>query len=162
MNSCWGRLDHVSNTVSSSSVVTAGIRLQAVSTLNRVLVLAFVSTSLCLSACVSHRVSLESPFEQLRTTTREHVYLRTAGADGQTFHAILNIDGTRQELSGTSPAEFPLDVCWMTAEVRKTGGPGSLSFRVVAPRRAVGCCGLEKPGSSCWFAYHDGKMRSRH
>jgi hypothetical protein len=52
------------------------------------------------------------------------VVLKTVGPAGQTFHAVLNIDGNRQELSGTSPAAFPLEVCWMTAEVQKIGGTG--------------------------------------
>ena len=129
------------------------------STLNRV-ILALLGAGLCLSGCTTHRPSLESPFTELRTTNREHVYLKTAGEDGQSFRAVLNVDGHRQEFVGTSPIEVALDVCWMTAEVRKIGGPGSLSFRVVAPRRAVGCCGLKKPGSKCWFAYHDGEIRS--
>jgi hypothetical protein len=122
---------------------------------------AFSAAGLVLLGCTSPRSSLESPFDSLRTTAREDVTLRAVGSPGQSFTGTLNLDGARREISGTTPAEFPLEVCWMIAQLRKTGGSGTLSFQIGSDRRSATGCGLQKPGSACWFAYHDGEMRSR-
>lgn len=114
-----------------------------------------------IAGCTTPRSNLESPFESLRTTAREQVVLQTVGPAGQSFTGTLNVDGERKVFSGTTPVELRLDVCWMTGEFRKTAGEGKLSFKVAGARRSSSCCTLVRPGSSCWFAYHDGEMRSR-
>lgn len=59
---------------------------------------------------------------------KESIILRTEGSLGQTFSAVLRIDGLRREISGITPAEFPLECAVLVCEVQRSDGDGSLSF----------------------------------
>jgi hypothetical protein len=89
-----------------------------------------------------------------RSDKIQSVVLRTVGEPGQHFTAKLKIDGVARELSGVSPAEFPLETCVLTGTVRKTHGDGTLRFEIREGRSMVGFANLTDPGQSCRFRYH--------
>ena len=117
-----------------------------------------------LAGCASRSTQLriESPDFLPRTTQHEEIVLSTKGQPGQSFEGHVIIDGTRHEISGTSPATFPLSGSIFVGEIRKLRGEGTLTFSIAnEPRtRSVGFGGLKRPGSSCRFGYHDGGVEA--
>jgi hypothetical protein len=125
---------------------------------------AFIYLSLLLAGCVSNPRTLTVDSEDFRprTTEPENLVLRTTGAAGQNFDGYVLIDGFKQELSGTSPAEFPLKGSILIGEFRKQDGFGTLSFSIenVPRTRSVGFGGLKRAGDTCRFGYHDGAIET--
>lgn len=116
------------------------------------LALALLSLLLFVPGCAS------GPREFVKRTDRvEKITLRTRGEPGQHFNLKLNLDGQERELSGVSPAEFKLDVCVLTGTVKKTDGPGTLSFQILPESGggSVSFCTLTEPNASNRFRYHD-------
>jgi hypothetical protein len=120
--------------------------------------------SLLLAGCVSNprTLTVESEHFRPRTTEPENLVLRTTGAAGQKFGGYVLIDGFKQELSGTSPAEFPLKGSILIGEFRKKDGAGALSFSIenVPRTRSVGFGGLKRAGDTCRFRYHNGAIET--
>jgi hypothetical protein len=90
-----------------------------------------------------------------RSNKVQKITLRTRGEADQRFSARLNIDGQVRELTGVSPAEFPLEACVMTGTIRKLSGDGTLRFEIIEGGATLGFGALEDPGHSCKFRYHD-------
>ena len=75
-------------------------------------------------------------FPPLRVSTKpEHITLKTVGPSGQSFSAVLMVDDSRQEISGVTPAEFPLECVVLAGKVTKVDGDGS--FRFVIERQKI-------------------------
>ena len=89
-----------------------------------------------------------------RTDAIESFTLQTLGEPGQHFTATLDIDGVPREISGITPAEFPLQACVLSGTVRKTQGEGTLEFRVVSENATLSFGKLQQPGTSKRFRYH--------
>lgn len=113
-------------------------------------------------ASKSRQLRVESPDFLPRTTQREEIVLSTEGQPGQSFEGHVIIDGARHEISGITPATFPLSGSIFVGKIRKLRGEGTLSFSIAnEPRtRSVGFGGLKRPGSRCRFGYHDGGVES--
>lgn len=94
-----------------------------------------------------------------RFVKRSHVIhdlvLKAEGEPGQHFQAKLNVDGEERELSGISPASFPLKASVLTGTMRKTHGDGTLRFEIREGGSMLGFGALTRPGDSCRFRYHD-------
>ena len=106
---------------------------------------------LYLSGCTS----VEGPTFRKRTDKVESFKLITLGDPDQHFTAKLNLDGQPREISGGSPAEFPLDACVLTGTIRKTHGDGTLRFRIVTKESTLTFGQLTEPNQSFRFRYHD-------
>jgi hypothetical protein len=89
-----------------------------------------------------------------RSDKVESFVFRTMGEPGQHFTARLNLDGVEREVSGVSPAEFPLEACVLSGVVKKTKGEGTLGFRVVSEEATLTFGKLVEPGSARRFRYH--------
>jgi hypothetical protein len=89
-----------------------------------------------------------------RTDEIESFTLQTLGGPGQHFTATLDLDGVAREISGITPAEFPLQACVLSGTVRKTKGDGVLQFRVLSENATLTFGKLEEPGDSRRFRYH--------
>jgi hypothetical protein len=108
------------------------------------------------AGCSSPGNDLFSPSYQPRTKNIESVTLRAVGESGQTFVGRIRIDGgPEREISGTTSAEFPLQVCWMRGSFKKIKGEGTVRFLVQGKGHTEGFGELTKAGSSCRFGYHD-------
>jgi hypothetical protein len=89
-----------------------------------------------------------------RTDKVQQFKLVTVGEPGQHFTGKLKLDGVEQEISGVSPAQFPLEACVLTGTIRKTHGDGTLRFQILVGSATLGFGNLTGPGDSCRFRYH--------
>jgi hypothetical protein len=89
-----------------------------------------------------------------RSDAIERFTLITRGESGQHFTAKLKLDGIDREISGVSPAEFPLEACVLTGTIRKTHGEGTLGLRIVSKEATLSFGNMSQPGDSCRFRYH--------
>ena len=115
-----------------------------------ILLAGFLMALMIVPGCVSMR----EPAFVKRSYKVQKIKLRTRGEAGQHFTAKLNIDGREREISGVSPAEFPLEACVVTGTVRKTNGDGTLGFQIIERGSTLGFGALEDTGQTCRFRYH--------
>ena len=78
--------------------------------------------------CATYDRSEGLPPLRVSTRTPEHIILRTDGSPGQKFSAVLTVDGSRREISGVTPAEFPLECVVLVGKVTTVDGDGSFGF----------------------------------
>ncbi len=112
--------------------------------------LGFVALASVITGCVSRP---GEPFVK-RSDKIESFKLVTLGEPGQHFTCKLKLDAAEQEISGVSPAEFPLAACVLTGTIRKTHGDGTLRFRVLSKDATLTFGQLVEPGDSLRFRYH--------
>lgn len=114
----------------------------------------------CVSS--SHQLRVESVDFRPRTTQPEKIILKTVGDAGQRFHGYVLVDGTRQQIAGVSPTEFPMEANILIGEFHKSGGSGTLSFSIenIPKTRSVSFGGLKRSGDTCRFGYHDGAVEA--
>lgn len=62
--------------------------------------------------------------------TPERILLRTEGPPGQSFSAVLIVDGSRREISGVTPTEFPMECRLLVGEMKRVDGDGEFSFAI--------------------------------
>lgn len=85
---------------------------------------------LIVGGCATYERTEGMPPLRISTKTPESIVLRTDGSPGQSFSAVLTVDGSRREISGVTPAEFPLECVVLVGEVTRFDGDGSFSFMV--------------------------------
>lgn len=114
----------------------------------------------CASSAVGRKLSLnmESPAFQKRTEQVEKLVLSVDGAAGQGFTGMLTVDGVSREVSGVTPAEYPLEASVLIGDFRKQGGRGSLSFRIQAMGSDYAVGTLKRRDARCRFGYHAGEV----
>src|SRR5512137_866900 len=104
-----------------------------------VISLSLAVMALIVGGCATTQRTEGLPPLRVTTTIPEHSVLKTVGAPGQSFSAILTVDGSRREISGVTPAEFPLECVVLVGEVTKYDGDGSFSF-VIERQNGRGLC----------------------
>lgn len=100
---------------------------------NHIITLSSIAMTLLVAGCATTPradapQTVEFPPLRVTTTTPEHILLKTVGSSGQTFSAVLTVDGSRREINGVTPAAFPLECVVLVGEVTAVGGDGSFSF----------------------------------
>jgi hypothetical protein len=126
--------------------------------------LSVVAITLICGGCASY--DRTEGFVPLRMTrkTPERIVLKTFGSPGQRFSGVLTVDGKRQEISGVTPAEYPLNCVVLIGEVTSLGGDGDFGFmierqdtpgRFYTPKINVGTPLVRE---KCRFRYYAGSM----
>jgi hypothetical protein len=100
-------------------------------------------------------LKMESPTFQRRSEAVEKLVLSVGGAAGQRFSGVLIVDGVPREVSGTTPANYPLEASILIGDFRKLAGRGSVSFEIQAEGSEYSVGALRGGGDRCRFGYHD-------
>jgi|GEM_PF-3539067 hypothetical protein len=108
---------------------------------------------LVLGGCTTYDRADGMPPLRISTGTPERIVLRTDGAPGQNFSAILTVDGSRKGISAVTPAEFSLDCVVLVNEVTQMDRDASFSFII---ERSDGTSRYHTPpvGNFSRFRYH--------
>lgn len=106
--------------------------------------------------CATYDRTEGMPPLRISAKTPERIILKTEGASGQSFSAILIIDGSRREISGVTPAEFPLECVVLVGEATRVDGDGSFHF-VIERRNGRGRF-YTPPVSNLRFRYYSGAI----
>jgi hypothetical protein len=115
-----------------------------------------LTAAFVLGGCASSRQASGFPPLQTRTHTPERITLKTFGPPGQPFSGLLTVDGVRREISGVTPAEYPLECVVLTGVVTNaSGGSQRFGFEV---SRANGHFFTPETDRVCWFRYHAGSL----
>ena len=94
---------------------------------------------------------------RVSTKTPERIILQTEGPAGESFSVVLTVDGLRREISGVTPAEFPLEGVVLVGEVTKVEGDGSFNF-VIERQNGRGRFNTPPVNSLRCFQYYSGSM----
>ena len=94
---------------------------------------------------------------RISSTKAEPIILKTEGAPGQRFSAILTVDGSRKDISGISPAAFPLECILLVGEVTEYDGDGSFSL-MIERQNAIGRFYTPPVRDLRRFRYYDNTM----
>jgi hypothetical protein len=119
--------------------------------------LSLAAITLIVGGCATTQRTEGFPPLRVTTTTPEHIILKTLGSAGQGFSALLTVDGVRREISGVTPAEFPLECVVLVGEVTKVDGDGSFSF-VIERQNGRGLFYTPPVQSLSRFRYYSGSM----
>ncbi|MHC1765917.1 MAG: hypothetical protein AB9869_16735 [Verrucomicrobiia bacterium] len=92
--------------------------------------LSLVAITFIFSGCASYdRTEGFAPL-RISSKTPERIVLKSFGSPGQRFSGVLTVDGKRQEISGETPAEYPLECSVLIGEVTSHGGDGHFGFMI--------------------------------
>lgn len=126
-------------------------------------IFAALAAATLLAGCAP--LSMENANFVPRSKEVEHVTLKIAGEPGQSFAGQIKVDGKLRPIWGVTPVEYPLDVCVLLGEVKKTGGEGTIYVEIVraASKGSATCRGgnLQKANSKIYFGYNDGGIEVR-
>jgi len=106
-------------------------------------------------------LSMEDPHFVRRTDKVEHVVLKFGGTPGQSFSGEIKVDGKLRPVWGKTPVEYPLDVCVLTGNVKKTAGDGEIHIEITRTNGLFSAGILSKNDTKLRFGYHDGGVETR-
>jgi hypothetical protein len=122
----------------------------------QIIVLSLTTAALVLGGCASSRQASGFPSLQTRTRTPERITLKTFGPPGQQFSGVLTVDGVRREISGVTPAEYPIECVVLSGVVTNASSSSErFGFEV---SRANGQFFTPGTDRVCRFRYHAGSL----
>lgn len=120
------------------------------------IVLTLTTAALVLGGCASSPQESGFPPLQTRTRTPESITLKTFGPPGQQFSGLLTVDGVHREISGVTPAEYPIECVLLSGVVTNMSSNSErFGFEV---SRTNGRFFTPGTDTVCTFRYHAGSL----